>query len=70
MSAELSGALGRKSSASVAHQVAALGESMEAFPMARIWELTQLVSHEIVERAPKMRFLRTMSQEIRALPLR
>ena len=68
MTAELDGALGRKSSSTLAAQVAALGESMEAFPMARIWELTQLISQEIVERQPKVRFLRTMSQEIRALP--
>ena len=68
MAAELGGPLGQKSSAIVTDRVAALGEYMETFPMARIWELTQLVSQEIVEREPRVRFLRRMSQEIRALP--
>lgn len=70
MVAELSSVIGVKSSDTVARQVAALGESMETFPMARIWELTQLVSQEINAPEPRVRFLRTISQEIRALPPR
>jgi polysaccharide biosynthesis transport protein len=68
MAAELSDPLGPESSGIVNDRVMALGESMETFPMARIWELTQLVSHEIAEREHRVRFLRRMSQEIRALP--
>jgi capsular exopolysaccharide synthesis family protein len=69
MAAKLSESLGPAASATVARQVAALDESMDAFPMARIWELTQRVSQEIVERPRKEHFLRAMSQEIRTLPL-
>lgn len=70
MAAELSRVLGVKSSATVASQVAALGETMETFPMARIWELTQIVSQEIPGRESREQFLRTISQEIRAMPAR
>jgi hypothetical protein len=67
ISAELHGAAGA-SAATVSKQVAALGESMEAFPIARIWELTQKISKEITERDTRARFLHTMAQEIRSLP--
>jgi capsular exopolysaccharide synthesis family protein len=67
ISAELHGAAG-PSAATVSKQVAALGESMEAFPIARIWELTQKISKEITERDTRARFLHTMAQEIRSLP--
>ena len=70
MAARLSEAVGPTASATVANQVAALRESMDAFPMSRIWELAQRVSHEIVDGPRKERFLRAMSQEIRALPSR
>jgi capsular exopolysaccharide synthesis family protein len=66
ISAELHGA--GASAATVSKQVAALGESMEAFPKARIWELTQKISQEITERETRARFLHTMAQEIRSLP--
>ncbi|HWP58303.1 MAG TPA: polysaccharide biosynthesis tyrosine autokinase [Candidatus Acidoferrales bacterium] len=51
----------------VKEQVANLGYSMDAFPKARVGELTQLVSQEILENKLKVRFLRAMSEEIRAL---
>ena len=70
MATELSESAGSNASATVASQVAALGESMNSFPMARIWELTQLVGEQIPESRPRMRFLRTMAHEIRALPAR
>jgi hypothetical protein len=70
MAARLSEAVGPTASAMVANQVAALRESMDAFPMSRIWELAQRVSHDIVDGPRKERFLRAMSQEIRALPSR
>jgi hypothetical protein len=66
ISAELQGA--GASAAAVSKQVAALGESMEAFPKARVWELTQKISKEITERETRARFLHTMAQEIRSLP--
>ena len=70
MTTELSVSLGLKASTVVANHVATLGESMDTFPMARIWELTQLLSQEISDRQPKVNFLRAMAQEIRALPPR
>jgi succinoglycan biosynthesis transport protein ExoP len=67
MAATLSEALGPRAFAAVANQVAALRESIDAFPTARVWELAQLVSQEILDQAVKTHFLRTMSQEIRTL---
>jgi capsular exopolysaccharide synthesis family protein len=67
MIARLNDALGGESGIIVRNQVAALRESMDAFPMARIWELVQLVSQEIWEHQRKVKFLRAMSAEIRAL---
>jgi len=55
-------------STTVSSRVSALGESMKSFPVARIWELTQLVGEQIPESRPRMRFLRTMAHQIRALP--
>jgi polysaccharide biosynthesis transport protein len=66
MVSQLSETLGPKAASAVNGRVASLGESMDAFPKARIWELTQLVSQEIPERQTKVRFLRAMSQEIRS----
>jgi len=54
-------------STTVSSRVSALGESMKSFPMARIWELTQLVGEQIPESRPRMLFLRTMAHQIRAL---
>jgi hypothetical protein len=51
----------------VKHQVSALQESMESFPLSRVWELAQLVSQEILDNRQKVRFLRSMSEEIRSL---
>jgi capsular exopolysaccharide synthesis family protein len=67
MIARLNDALGGESGGIVRNQVAALRESIDAFPMARIWELVQLVSQEIWEQQRKVKFLRAMSDEIRAL---
>jgi capsular exopolysaccharide synthesis family protein len=67
MIARLNEALGGESGAIVRNQVAALRESIDAFPMARIWELVQLVSQEIWEHQRKVKFLRAMSAEIRGL---
>ncbi|MGH7797818.1 MAG: GumC family protein [Candidatus Binatia bacterium] len=70
MAAKLSESQGPVAPATIAYQVAALRESMDAFPMARVWELAQRVSQEIIERPRKERFLQAMSQEIRTLPSR
>jgi capsular exopolysaccharide synthesis family protein len=67
MAAKLSESQGPAAPARIAYQVAALHESMDVFPMARVWELAQRVSQEIVERPRKERFLQAMSQEIRTL---
>jgi polysaccharide biosynthesis transport protein len=67
MITELGEPLGLKASMTVKNQVAALGESMDSFPMARIWELTQQVGEEIPERQAKIKFLRSMAREIRAM---
>jgi capsular exopolysaccharide synthesis family protein len=67
MIARLNDALGGESGGIVRNQVAALRESMDAFPMARIWELVQLVSQEIWEHQRKVKFLRAMSADIRDL---
>jgi hypothetical protein len=39
---------------------------MDAFPKARIWELTQLLSERISDGQPRARFLRGMADEIRS----
>ena len=65
MSDQLSESLGSEAASVVNDRVAALGESMDSFPKARIWELTNLVSQEIPEHDIKVQFLRAMSQEIR-----
>jgi hypothetical protein len=62
---ELNEALGPAATAILQKQVSALRESMEAFPMSRAWELTQLLSQEIVGTRVKARFLHTMSEELR-----
>jgi capsular exopolysaccharide synthesis family protein len=67
MITQLNDALGGESAGIVRNQVAALRESVDAFPMARVWELVQLVSQEIWEHQRKVKFLRAMSAEIRAL---
>jgi polysaccharide biosynthesis transport protein len=63
----LSEALGPTASTIVPDQVVVLRESIDSFPMSRVWELAQLVSQEIVDTPLKARFLRDMSREIRAL---
>ena len=63
----LNEALGGESGIIVRRQVAVLRESIDAFPMARISELVQLVSQEIWEHQRKVKFLRAMSDEIREL---
>lgn len=63
----LSEALGPKASTIVPDQVALLRESMDSFPMSRVWELAQLVGQEILDNPLKARFLRDMSKEIRGL---
>jgi hypothetical protein len=68
LASELSESLGSNAFATVASQVAAIGESMDAFPMARIWELAQLAGQQIPQREPRMKFLRKVAHEIRALP--
>jgi hypothetical protein len=68
MITELSELLGLKAAATLRDQVAALGESMESFPMARIWELTQRVGEQIPEHPSRIKFLRSMAREIRAIP--
>ena len=51
----------------VSRQVSALGESMDAFPKARIWELSQKVGEKIDAPDRRERFLHAMAKEIRAL---
>jgi hypothetical protein len=53
-------------SSTVADQVAALRESIDAFPKGRIWELTQRLSEHISDGQPRARFLRAMAAEIRS----
>jgi polysaccharide biosynthesis transport protein len=65
MASRLGETLGPKAASTMEHRVALLGESMDAFPKQRIWELTQVVSQEIPDREPRMRFLRAVAQEIR-----
>jgi hypothetical protein len=67
MIAQLNDALGGESGSIVRNQVATLRESIDSFPMARLWELVQLVSQEIWEHQRKVKFLRAMSDEIRDL---
>ena len=68
MAAELNGTGAGDPSATVSKRVGALGESMDAFPKVRLWELAQKVSEEIAARDRREKFLHTMANEIRALP--
>ncbi|HWO40415.1 MAG TPA: polysaccharide biosynthesis tyrosine autokinase [Candidatus Eisenbacteria bacterium] len=70
MAARLSQAVGPAGRTIVPDQVAILRESLDAFPMARVWELAQVVSQEILDGRSKARFLREMSREIRELQSR
>jgi capsular exopolysaccharide synthesis family protein len=63
---QLGESLGPMAFSAVADQVAALRESIDAFPKARIWELTQLLSERISDGQPRARFLRAMAAEIRS----
>jgi capsular exopolysaccharide synthesis family protein len=67
MVVSLNEALGPQASTIVPDQVALLHESMDSFPISRVWELAQLVGQEILDNPLKARFLRDMSKEIRAL---
>lgn len=69
MAERLGEAIGPAAPAKVADRVAELRESMDAFPRARLWELTNRVGREIAEGPRKERFLQAMSQEIYSLPL-
>ena len=66
MATELGESVGPRAFSTIADQVAALHESMDAFPKGRIWELTQLLSERIADLQPRARFLRAMSDEIRS----
>jgi hypothetical protein len=68
MAAELNGTGAGDPSATVSKRVGALGESMDAFPKVRLWELAQKVSEEIAARDRREKFLHTMANEIRGLP--
>ena len=59
--------LGPASAEVVARQVRELRESTTAFPMTRLWELVRNLSEGITERPQKLRFLRTVSDEIRTM---
>jgi capsular exopolysaccharide synthesis family protein len=59
--------LGPQASTIVPDQVALMRESMDSFPLSRVWELAQLVGQEILDNPLKARFLRDMSKEIRGL---
>jgi hypothetical protein len=64
---KLSEVLGPVAFTVVREQVAGLGQSMDAFPRSKVGELAQLVSQEILDNRLKVRFLKAMSDEIRAL---
>ena len=64
---KLSEVLGPVAYTVVREQVTGLGQSMDAFPRSKVGELAQLVSQEILDNKLKVRFLRAMSEEIRAL---
>jgi capsular exopolysaccharide synthesis family protein len=66
IASELAESLGPMASSTVADQVAALRESIDAFPKGRIWELTQRLSEHISDGQPRSRFLRIMAAEIRS----
>ena len=66
ITSELADSLGPMASSTVVDQVAALRESIDAFPKGRIWELTQRLSEHISDGQPRARFLRTMAAEIRS----
>ena len=63
----LTEAMGPMASLVVRDQVAALGESMDAFPKRRLKELLEMVSREILDEKLKVRFRDQMTEEIRTL---
>jgi len=61
---ELTQALGPMASMIVRDHVAALGESIEKFPQARVGELLDTVSEEISDERQKIRFRARLAKEL------
>ena len=61
---ELAHALGPMASMIVRDHVAALGESIEKFPQARVGELLDTVSEEISDEKQKLRFREQLAKEL------
>jgi general secretion pathway protein A len=60
----LTEAMGPMAPLVVGEQVAALGERLDALPQARLGELVELASEEILDEPLKIRFQKIMSEEI------
>ena len=65
--AKLTGFVGPMASIIVREQIAALGESAESFPRARLPELLEGISREISDKRLKVSFQKQISDEIRHL---
>jgi general secretion pathway protein A len=63
----LTEAMGPMAPLVVRDQVAALGERLDAFPKLRLAELVESASREILEEPLRLRFERTMSEEIETM---
>jgi capsular exopolysaccharide synthesis family protein len=61
---QLGESLGSGAFPTVTDQMAELGESIDEFPKARIWELAQQLSRRITDSQARTRFLRAVSKDI------
>jgi hypothetical protein len=64
---ELTDVIGPMASIIVQDQIASLGESTDAFPKARLEELIELISNEILDESSKTRFQEQMFGELQTL---
>ena len=64
IASQLGESLGANAFSTMADQMSELGESIDSFPKARIWELAQQLSRRIIDSQSRARFLRAVSKDI------
>ena len=64
IASQLGESLGPSAFSTMADQMSELGESIDTFPKARIWELAQQLSRRIIDSQSRARFLRAVSKDI------
>ena len=64
IASQLGESLGPRAFSTITDQMTELGESINTFPKARIWELAQKLSGRIADSQSRTRFLRAVSKDI------